>query len=205
MDKDILKVYLVTDNKALHGKDFFEVVEDALKGGVSIVQLREKELSDEEFIEKALKLKELTKKYNVPLIINDNINVAIAVDADGLHIGQKDIARYGKVPELKGKILGITANTPELAIEAEKAGASYIGAGALFATSTKNDTKAISYDTLSKITSAVNIPVVAIGGITTENAVTLKGSGIAGCALSSGIMGHEDPMKAAQILRNIEY
>lgn len=205
LDKKLLKVYLVTDNKALKGRDFFDVVEDALKGGVTIVQLREKELNDEEFIAKAIKLKKLTKKYNVPLIINDNISVAKAVDADGVHIGQKDLAKYGGVPSLEGKIIGITANTPELAIAAEKAGADYIGAGALFATSTKGDAKNISYDTLKAITEAVNIPVVAIGGINTENAPSLKGSGIAGCAVSSGIMGSESPEKAAETFKKIEY
>ena len=205
MDSKNLKVYLVTDNKALRGRDFFDVVEDALKGGVSIVQLREKELNDDEFIKKALRLKELTKKYNVPLIINDNVKVALAVDADGLHIGQKDIAALGKIPQLKGKILGITANTPQLAIEAEKAGADYIGAGAVFATGTKDDAKAISFETLKEITSAVSIPVVAIGGINPENAASLVGSGIAGCAVSSGIMGNDSPKNAALKLSKMQY
>ena len=203
LDKKLLKVYLVTDNKALKGRDFFDVVEDALKGGVTIVQLREKELNDEEFIAKAIKLKKLTKKYNVPLIINDNISVAKAVDADGVHIGQKDLAKYGGVPSLERKIIGITANTPELAIAAEKAGADYIGAGALFATSTKGDAKNISYDTLKAITEAVNIPVVAIGGINSENILSLKGTGVDGVAVISAIFSHENIYDATHKLRKL--
>ena len=204
MDKKLLKVYLVTDNKALKGRDFFDVVEDALKGGVTIVQLREKELSDEEFIAKALKLKELTKKYNVPLIINDNIAVAKAVDADGVHIGQKDMD-YIEARKLLGddKIIGMTAPSVELAKKAEKLGADYIGAGAVFNTSTKKDTKPLELSTLKEICSSISIPVVAIGGIDHSNVRKLKGTDIDGVAVISALFGASDPGEATRELVSI--
>lgn len=185
----MLKVYLVTDNGQLKGRDFFDVVEESLKGGVTLVQLREKNITSREFYEKALKLREITKKYNVPLIINDRVDIAMAVNADGVHVGQKDIP-VSEVKRISGGklIVGATANTVELAKEAEKQGADYIGSGAMFSTPTKDDAKPMTKDMLKNIVNSVNIPVCAIGGINIDNVIELKNTGIAGVAVSSGIM-----------------
>ena len=188
-DSKMLKVYLVTDNGQLKGRDFFDVVEESLKGGVTLVQLREKNITSREFYEKALKLREITKKYNVPLIINDRVDIAMAVNADGVHVGQKDIP-VSEVKRISGGklIVGATANTVELAKEAEKQGADYIGSGAMFSTPTKDDAKPMTKDMLKNIVNSVNIPVCAIGGINIDNVIELKNTGIAGVAVSSGIM-----------------
>ncbi len=192
-DSKMLKVYLVTDNGQLKGRDFFDVVEESLKGGVTLVQLREKNITSREFYEKALKLREITKKYNVPLIINDRVDIAMAVNADGVHVGQKDIP-VSEVKRISGGklIVGATANTVELAKEAEKQGADYIGSGAMFSTPTKDDAKPMTKDMLKNIVNSVNIPVCAIGGINIDNVIELKNTGIAGVAVSSGIMGVEN-------------
>ncbi len=192
-DSKMLKVYLVTDNGQLKGRDFFDVVEESLKGGVTLIQLREKNITSREFYEKALRLRELTKKYNVPLIINDRVDIAMAVNADGVHVGQKDIP-VSEVKRISGGklIVGATANTVELAKEAERQGADYIGSGAMFATPTKGDAKPMTKNMLKNITKSVNIPVCAIGGINIENVIELKNTGIAGVSVSSGIMGVEN-------------
>lgn len=192
-DSKMLKVYLVTDNGQLKGRDFFDVVEESLKGGVTLVQLREKNITSREFYEKALKLREITKKYNVPLIINDRVDIAMAVNADGVHVGQKDIP-VSEVKRISGGklIVGATANTVELAKEAEKQGADYIGSGAMFSTPTKDDAKPMTKDMLKNIVNSVNMPVCAIGGINIDNVIELKNTGIAGVAVSSGIMGVEN-------------
>ena len=192
-DSKMLKVYLVTDNGQLKGRDFFDVVEESLKGGVTLVQLREKNITSREFYEKALKLREITKKYNVHLIINDRVDIAMAVNADGVHVGQKDIP-VSEVKRISGGklIVGATANTVELAKEAEKQGADYIGSGAMFSTPTKDDAKPMTKDMLKNIVNSVNIPVCAIGGINIDNVIELKNTGIAGVAVSSGIMGVEN-------------
>ena len=192
-DSKMLKIYLVTDNGQLKGRDFFDVVEESLKGGVTLVQLREKNITSREFYEKALKLREITKKYNVPLIINDRVDIAMAVNADGVHVGQKDIP-VSEVKRISGGklIVGATANTVELAKEAEKQGADYIGSGAMFSTPTKDDAKPMTKDMLKNIVNSVNIPVCAIGGINIDNVIELKNTGIAGVAVSSGIMGVEN-------------
>lgn len=192
-DSKMLKVYLVTDNGQLKGRDFFDVVEESLKGGVTLVQLREKNITSREFYEKALKLREITKKYNVPLIINDRVDIAMAINADGVHVGQKDIP-VSEVKRISGGklIVGATANTVELAKEAEKQGADYIGSGAMFSTPTKDDAKPMTKDMLKNIVNSVNIPVCAIGGINIDNVIELKNTGIAGVAVSSGIMGVEN-------------
>ena len=202
MNRDNLKVYLVTDSHSLNGRDFFDVVEEAVKSGVTMVQLREKELNSADFLKKANKLKKITDKYNVPLIINDRVDIAFDCRAAGLHIGQKDISvRDGRriMRRDRGQILGVTANTPE------KMGADYIGAGAVFQTSTKHNAEIISIETLSKITSSVSIPVVAIGGITAENACMLKGTGIAGVAVSSGIMNAYDIKGVVKTLKELVF
>lgn len=201
----MLKAYLITDNKALKGRDFFEVTEEALKGGVTLVQIREKEVTSREYYEKALKLKNLVSKYNVPLIINDRADIAMAVEADGIHVGQKDIP-VAEVRKMVGDtmIVGATANTVELAQAAEAQGADYLGVGALFATSTKDDTKPLTPEGLKKIVESVNIPVVAIGGISTDNIHNLVGTGIAGVAVSSGIMGSDNPKNAAKAILDFD-
>ena len=206
MNRKDLKLYLVTDNNALKGRDFFYVVEEALKGGVTMVQLREKNLPTDEFSKKAIKLKTLTDKYNVPLIINDRLDIAFDCKAAGLHIGQKDIAlRDGRriMRRDYNKLLGVTANTVELAVEAEKMGADYLGVGAVFSTDTKDDATLLSIETLKEIVEKVNIPVIAIGGINAQNAILLKGMGLSGLAISSGIMGAEDVYFASKFLKGL--
>lgn len=203
-DKKMLSLYLVTDDELLKGRNFFDVIEDAVKGGVTMVQLREKNSDSRAFYEKALKCKEITEKYQIPLIINDRIDIALAVNADGIHVGQRDIP-VEVVKKIAGNtmIVGATANTVELAKEAQKQGADYVGAGAVFPTSTKLDAKDLSLETLKKITKEVSIPVVAIGGISYENAENLKNTKIAGIAVSSAIIGKENVQEASEKLKKI--
>ena len=202
LDKNSLLLYAVTDRSWLNGRDFYQVVEDSLKGGATFLQLREKDISDEEFLEIALKLKPIAEKYNVPFVINDNIEVAIKCKADGVHVGQSDI--IGKdVRAMIGDdmILGISANTVEAAQKAEQAGADYIGVGAVFATSTKKNAKNITPEKLAEICDSVTIPAVAIGGITEENILTLKNSKIAGAAVVSAIYKNDDVFSATKRLK----
>lgn len=202
--KKALGVYLITDEGKLQGRDFYAVVEKALQGGVTMVQLREKKGTSREFYEKAKRLRILTMQYQVPLIINDRVDIALAVSADGVHIGQKDIPAQ-EVRKITGNsmIIGVTANTIELARQAEADGADYLGTGAVFSTSTKQDAKPLTIERLKEITTSVHIPIVAIGGITIENAKALEGSGVAGMAVSSGIMGEKNPDEAAEKLKKI--
>ena len=192
-------LYLVTDRDVLRGRDLIKCIEDSILGGVTLVQLREKNVTSREFYEIAIKVKEVTSKYNVPLIINDRLDIALAIDADGLHIGQKDLpASVARKILGKDKILGVSAATLQEALKAEKDGADYLGVGAVFSTSTKKDTRDVSYETLSSITSSVNIPVVAIGGINEKNVTKLKESNIDGIAVISCILGKEDVKGAAE-------
>lgn len=207
MNRNQLKLYLVTDTHSLRGRDFFEVVEAALMGGVTMVQLREKTLPTADFLKKANALRTMTGRYGVPLIINDRLDIAFDSKAAGLHVGQKDIAASDSRRILRkeeGKILGVTANTIAQAKAAEAAGADYIGAGAMFATHTKGDTTPLSTADLKAIVESVSIPVVAIGGINAKNAHTLKGLGLAGLAISSGIMGAENVYETAKALAGME-
>lgn len=206
MNSELLQTYLVTDEGQLHGRDFFAVIEEALQGGITLLQLREKNGTSKEFYEKAVKLKELSIHYHVPLIINDRVDIAIAVDADGVHVGQMDLP-VTVVRNIIGqdKIVGVTANTAALAVKAQREGADYVGAGAMFPTGTKKDTTALAIDKLQEITASITIPVVAIGGITVDNASQLVGSGIAGVAVSSGILGADTIAEAAKALRNIKF
>lgn len=183
-----------------------ESVELAIKGGVSVVQLREKSSTAKEFFETALKVKEITKKYNVPLIINDRIDIALAVKADGVHLGQNDIPASGARNILGNEyIIGVSANNLEQAIKAWQDGADYIGIGAAFPTETKSDTKPVSYETIKAITNSVGIPAVAIGGINKYNIPKLAGSGISGVAIVSSIIAQSDITSAAKnILRLIK-
>ncbi|MBQ2613556.1 MAG: thiamine phosphate synthase [Methanobrevibacter sp.] len=198
-----LSLYLVTDNSENEEK-FLKTIQDAILGGVSVVQIREKTAETLEFYNLALKVKEITAKYNVPLIINDRVDVALAIDADGVHVGQSDMP-CDITRKLIGenKILGVSAATIEEAKKAEKDGADYIGTGAIFPTATKDDAPSVTKKDLTDIANSINIPVVAIGGITIENAKELKDTGIAGLSVVSAIMGAENPKKASEKLLNI--
>ena len=173
----------------------YEQVEKALKGGATFVQLREKELDEEHFLEEAIALKELCHKYHVPFVINDNVKIAKKMDADGVHVGQSDM----EADDVR-KILGVSAQTVEQAVLAEKMGADYLGVGAVFSTSTKKDASAISKERVKAICEAVHIPVIAIGGITADNILTLKGSGICGIAVVSAIFAAKDIEDATGVL-----
>lgn len=198
-----LRVYAVTDRTWTGEKSLFCQLEEALQAGVTLVQLREKELDDDAFLEEARQIKALTDSYGVPLIINDNVKVALACDAAGVHIGQADMDA-ACVRRLLGpdKILGVTAKTVEQARRAEKAGADYLGSGAVFGSSTKREALPMTMERLKEITASVSIPVVAIGGIHKGNIRQLKGTGIAGAAVVSGIFGAEDIKKATAELRS---
>lgn len=192
-DRSKFLLYAVTDRHWLNGRTLEEDVEKALKGGATLVQLREKKLGFESFCNEALKIHRLCKKHGVPLIINDNIEVAKAVDAEGIHLGQDDM-NISKARSILGddKIIGATARTKEQALKAESDGADYIGSGAVFGTSTKSDAAKMSLETLKEICSSVKIPVTAIGGITKDNVLNLKDCGISGAAVVSGIFGEKD-------------
>ena len=198
-----LSLYLVTDNSENEEK-FLKTIQEAILGGVSVVQIREKTAETLEFYNLALKVKEITAKYNVPLIINDRVDVALAIDADGVHVGQSDMPCDIKRKLIgENKILGVSAATIEEAKKAEKDGADYIGTGAIFPTATKDDAPSVTKKDLSDIANSINIPVVAIGGITIENAKELKDTGIAGLSVVSAIMSAENPKKASEKLLNI--
>ena len=199
--KDLL-LYAVTDRSWLGNETLYEQVEKALKGGATFIQLREKELDEEHFMEEAVALKELCHKYHVPFVINDNVRIAKDMDADGVHVGQSDM-EAGDVRAKLGpdKIIGVSAQTVEQAILAEQHGADYLGVGAVFPTGSKDDATEVPHETLKAICEAVSIPVIAIGGITQENVSTLAGSGICGIAVISAIYAQPDIRKAAQDLK----
>ena len=199
-----LQLYAVTDSRWLNGCSLAEAVEKALAGGVTCVQLREKQLPFDEFLRTATELKALCKSYHVPFIVDDNLDIALACNADGLHIGQNDMpaakARKLLSPD---KILGVSAQTVEQAIAACRDGADYLGVGAVFPTGTKTDAVGVPLDTLKAITAAVDIPVVAIGGINADNIAELAGTGIAGAAVVSAIFAQDNIKKAAANLRQL--
>ena len=201
LTKDLL-LYAVTDRHWLSGRTLFDVVKESLEGGVTFLQLREKNLDEEHFFEEAVELQELARKYNVPFVVNDNVDIALRMDADGVHVGQEDMAAKD-VRALIGedKILGVSAQTVEQAVLAEKQGADYLGVGAVFATGSKADAVDVSHETLKAICEAVSIPVIAIGGITEENVAELSGSGIVGIAVISAIYAKDDIKKAAGNLK----
>ena len=198
-----LSLYLVTD-KSDDVEKFLNTIEEAIKGGVTVVQIREKTAETFDFYNVALQVKEITTKYNVPLIINDRVDVALAIDADGVHVGQSDMP-CDVTRKLIGedKILGVSAATIDEARKAEEDGADYIGTGAVFPTATKDDAPSITKQDLKDVVDSISIPVVAIGGITLENASQLKDTGIAGLSVVSAIMSAENPKKASQDLLNI--
>ncbi|MBO5159137.1 MAG: thiamine phosphate synthase [Lachnospiraceae bacterium] len=192
-EKKTMLLYAVTDRAWVGKQTLMEQVEDALKGGATCIQLREKELDDENFLQEAVEMKQLCEKYQVPFIINDNVEIAVKCNADGIHVGQSDM-EAGNVREVVGEkmILGVSAQTVEQAVAAEKAGADYLGVGAVFNTTTKLDACEVPHDTLKAICEAVSIPVVAIGGISKANILELSGSGVDGVALVSAIFAVED-------------
>ena len=194
-----LKLYLITDSDILKGRDFYHCIEEALKGGVTMLQLREKEADGKEFLEKAMNLRELTRKYGVKFIINDRIDIAMLVDADGVHIGQSDIDAVSARKLLgDNKIIGVSARNLQEAKIAKENGADYLGIGAMFSTSTKSDAKLVSFNTLEEIIKEVNLPFVLIGGITLDNVKKLKHFKPDGYALVSGILGTDDISKRVE-------
>lgn len=202
-DKKDLLLYAVTDRSWLNGRTLYEQVEEALKGGVTFVQLREKNLDDTAFLQEAKEIKELCARYHVPFVINDNVNIAAEIDADGVHVGQSDM-EAGDVRKKLGpdKIIGVSAQTVEQALRAQAHGADYLGVGAVFPTGSKADAVEVSHDTVREICRAVDIPVIAIGGITRENVIELKGTGICGIAVISAIFAQQDIEEAARTLKS---
>lgn len=200
-DKKDLLLYAVTDRRWLNGKRLVDQVEEAIRGGVTFVQIREKDLDPEKFLEEAEELKALCAKYKVPFVINDNVEIAAKIGADGVHVGQSDM-EAGDVRAKLGpdKIIGVSAQTVEQALLAEKHGADYLGVGAVFATGSKDDAKEVEHETLKAICEAVKIPVIAIGGITKDNVGELAGSGICGIAVISAIFAQEDVKAASEEL-----
>lgn len=191
--KQTMRLYAVTDRSWTGTQTLMEQVECALKGGATCIQLREKHLSREKFLAEALEMKALCHQYQVPLLINDDVELAKLADADGVHVGQKDM-NAAEVRKILGldKIIGVSARTVEQAQAAQAAGASYLGCGAVFTTSTKTDAKALDHAVLRQICDSVTIPVVAIGGITEENLPRLAGTGVDGVALVSAIFSAPD-------------
>ena len=203
-DKKDLLLYAVTDRAWLNGETLYEQVEKAIKGGATFIQLREKKLGEAEFLEEAKEIKKLCDAYKVPFVINDNVEIAVAMDADGVHVGQSDM-EAGDVREKLGpdKIIGVSAQTVEQALLAEKRGADYLGVGAVFATGSKDDADDVSHETLKAIFEAVKIPVIAIGGISKHNVMELSGSGICGIAVISAIFAQPDIEAATKELKEI--
>ena len=205
-DKKSMLLYAVTDRTWLKEQNLATQVEEALNGGVTFVQLREKKLDYETFLKEAKRMKVLCEKYHVPFVINDNVEIAIASDADGVHIGQSD----RKVSEVRAelgetKIIGVSAQTVEQAIRAQQEGADYLGVGAVFSTSTKLDADSVSFETLKSICEAVSIPVIAIGGISENNILELSGTGIDGVAVVSALFAKSDIKMAAKNLCDLSH
>lgn len=203
-DKQSMLLYAVTDRAWLGIHTLEEQVEEVLKAGATFLQLREKDMSYEAFLREAKEIKKLADRYQVPFVIDDNIQIALECGADGIHVGQSDRSA-AEVRSLigKDKILGVSAQTVEQAVQAEQNGADYLGVGAVFSTSTKLDANSVSFDTLQKICKSVSIPVVAIGGISEQNILQLKGSGVDGVAVISAIFAKPDVYAATKTLRSL--
>ncbi|SEF61282.1 thiamine phosphate synthase [Lachnospira multipara] len=203
-DKKNMLLYAVTDRAWTGKQSLYEQVEEALKGGITCLQLREKNLSDEEFLKEAIQIKALCNKYKVPFFINDNVEVAIKCGADGIHVGQDDMAA-GRVRELVGDkmMIGVSAHSVKEAVEAVKNGADCLGVGAIFSTSTKKDASVLDLSVVSDICKAVSVPVVAIGGIKKDNISKLKGTGVDGVALVSAIFAADDIKAECEELRKL--
>lgn len=197
-------IYLVTDQQCLHGKSLPEALQEALEGGVTLVQLREKNCDSQAFWEQAVQVKELCDIYNVPLLINDRLDIALAVDAAGVHLGQSDLPLV-VARKLLGnhKIIGVSAHNVQEAQEAEAQGADYLGCGAVFVTGTKQDTQEIGLEALLQIKKAVKIPIVGIGGINAANYEAVLTTGVEGAAIVSGILGAADIKAEVQRLQRL--
>lgn len=203
LDKQSMRLYAVTDRSWLGDRTLDDQVEESLKGGATFIQLREKNLGFDDFVKEARAIKKLTDAYNIPFVINDAVDVALAVDADGVHVGQDDLDA-GELRKLLGdKIIGVSADTVELALKAEADGADYIGVGAIYATATKTDAEVVTFETITAICQAVTIPVVAIGGLNESNILSLTGTGVDGVALVSAIFSKQDIISATQALRSL--
>ena len=198
---DMLRLYAVTDRSWLRGQTLFEQVEQALSGGTTLVQLREKEMDEDAFLREAVDMAKLCHRYGVPLLINDNVDIAMRSGADGVHVGQDDMAADA-VRRILGAdmILGVTAKTVEQAVRAQEAGADYLGSGAVFGSLTKLNAKPMTKELLTSICHAVSIPVVAIGGVDRHNILELAGTDIAGVAVVSGVFAAEDIEKECRYL-----
>ena len=202
LDKRDLLLYAVTDRHWLNGRTLLEVVRESLDGGVTMLQLREKTLEEGAFLEEARALHALCRERHVPFIVNDNVDIARAMDADGVHVGQSDMEALDVRAKLgPDKIIGVSAHSVEEALLAEKHGADYLGVGAMFPTGSKADVQELPYETLRDICAAVSIPVVAIGGISQENVTKLAGSGICGVAVISAIYAAKNIKSAAEELK----
>ena len=201
-DKNDLLLYAVTDRHWLDGRRLIDVVRESLDGGVTMVQLREKTLEEGKFLEEAKELQTLCRERGVPFLVNDNVEIAREMNADGVHVGQSDM-EAGDVRAKLGpdKIIGVSAQTVEQAILAEQRGADYLGVGAVFHTGSKADAEDVSHETLTAICNAVKIPVIAIGGITRDNVTELSGSGICGIAVISAIFAQKDIVSATKDLK----
>ena len=204
LDKKDLLLYAVTDRHWLGDRTLYEVVKESLDGGATFIQLREKNLDQEHFLEEAKELKKLCAEYKVPFVINDNVDIALEIDADGVHVGQSDM-EAGDVRAKLGpdKIIGVSAQTVEQAVLAEKRGADYLGVGAVFPTGSKDDAVDVSHEMLKDICEAVSIPVIAIGGITVDNTPDLAGTGICGIAVISAIYAQENIPEATRKLKEV--
>jgi thiamine-phosphate pyrophosphorylase len=203
LDKNDMLLYAVTDRTWLGDRTLTDQVEDALKGGATFIQLREKDLDFDDFVKEACAIKKLTDAYKIPFVINDAVEVALAVDADGVHVGQDDMDAGELRKRIGAKIIGVSADTVALALKAEADGADYIGVGAIYATATKTEAEVVTFETISEICKAVSIPVVAIGGLNETNIHTLKGTGVDGVALVSAIFAKADIIRSTQELRSL--
>lgn len=203
-DKKAMLLYAVTDRAWVGRQSLYEQVESALKGGATCVQLREKELDEETFLKEAMELADLCRRYNVPFFINDNVDIAIKCQADGIHVGQEDM-QAAQVRQKVGEdmIIGVSVHSVEEALEAVKNGADCLGVGAVFSTSTKTDVDVLPKEVLRDICAAVDIPVVAIGGINKTNIKDLSGTGVDGVALVSAIFAAEDIETECKVLRKL--
>lgn len=200
-DKKDLLLYGVTDRAWLDGRDLADVVEQSIRGGVTMVQLREKDLEPAAFLAEAKRIREVCRRHGVPFLIDDDVELALEVGADGVHVGQSDMeAGAARARVGQDMLLGVSAQTVEQAVRAQAAGADYLGVGAVFPTGTKTDAEAVPFDTLKAICAAVDIPVVAIGGIGPDNVDRLAGSGICGVAVVSALYAQQDPCAAAERL-----
>ena len=202
--ESMLRLYAVTDRSWVGDVTLYDQVEQALKGGATLVQLREKELDFDAFLAEAVRMKALCARYGVPLIINDNVEIALRSGADGVHVGQEDM-RARDVRALVGDrlIVGVTAKTVEQALDAQRAGADYLGSGAVFGSTTKLNARPLSKEALREICDAVEIPVVAIGGVNRRNVLELEDTHIRGVAVVSGIFAAADIEQECRALRNL--